>query len=102
MPQYLIQYVFVEVGHVAMVRHRPVVIVLEVLLQGHGVVWDVQHRVQVMRKHLKNRHACTGAQFALRGFHPGFFTRTQTAGFSACQDSFLLFPLDSSLLRGPQ
>lgn len=54
--QYLIQYVFVEVGHVAMIRHRPVIIILEVLLQSHGVMWDVQHRVQVVRKHLDRRH----------------------------------------------
>ncbi len=51
--QYLIQYIFVEVGHVAMIRHRSIVIILEVLLQGHRVVWDVQHCVQVVGKHLK-------------------------------------------------
>lgn len=36
-----------------MIRHRPVIIVLEVLLQGHGVMWDVQHCVQVVGKYLK-------------------------------------------------
>lgn len=39
-----------------MIRHRPVIIVLEVLLQSHGVVRDVQHCVQVVRKHLDKRH----------------------------------------------
>lgn len=36
-----------------MIGYWPVVIVLEVLLQGHGVMWNVQHRVQVVGKDLK-------------------------------------------------
>lgn len=54
--QHLGQYVFVEVGHVAMIRDRPIVIVLEVLLQSHGVMWDLQHCVQVVGQHLKKKH----------------------------------------------
>lgn len=40
-PSYLIQDVFVEVWHVAMVGYWPVVIVLKVFLQGYGVMWNV-------------------------------------------------------------
>lgn len=39
-----------------MVRHWPIIIILEVLLQCHRVVWDVQHCVQVVGKHLKKQH----------------------------------------------
>lgn len=42
-----------------MIRHWPVIVVLEMLLKGHGVEWDVQHCVQVVRKHLKNKHSCS-------------------------------------------
>lgn len=52
---YLVQYVFVKVGHVAMIGHWPLVIILEVLLQSHGVMWNVQHRVKVVGEHLHNR-----------------------------------------------
>lgn len=51
----LVQYVFVEVWHVAMIGHWPLVIILEVLLQSHGVMWNVQHRVKVVGEHLHNR-----------------------------------------------
>lgn len=63
--RYLIQDVFVEVWHVAMIRHRPVVIILEVLLQGHGVMWDVQHRVQVVGKNLNILHEHKGEKRSL-------------------------------------
>lgn len=52
----LIQYIFVEVGHVAMVRNRTVIIILEVLLQGNRVMWDVQNRVQVVGKDLRRKN----------------------------------------------
>lgn len=52
---YLVQYVFVEVRHVAMIGHWPLVIILEVLLQSHGIMWNVQHRVKVVGEHLHNR-----------------------------------------------
>lgn len=51
-PSHLIQDVFVEVWHVTMIGYWPVVIVLKVFLQGYGVMWNVQHRVQVVRKDL--------------------------------------------------
>lgn len=57
--QHLVQYIFVEVGHVAMIRHGAVIVVLEVLLQSHGVMWDLQHRVQVVRQHLTKKHVGT-------------------------------------------
>ena len=50
---YLIQDVFVEVWHVSLIGHGPIIVILEVLLQSHGVMWDVQHRVQVVGEHLK-------------------------------------------------
>lgn len=53
--QYLIEYVFVEVGHVAMIWHRAIVIILEMFLQGNRIMWDVQDSVQVVRKHLRRR-----------------------------------------------
>lgn len=49
---HLVQDVFVEVGHVALAGHRPVVVITEMLLQRHGVVGDAQHRVQVVGQHL--------------------------------------------------
>ena len=61
--QYLIQYVFVEVGHVAVIRHWTVIVVLEVLLQGDWIMRDVQHSVQVVRKHLRRKHRCGPAHF---------------------------------------
>lgn len=54
--QHLSQYIFVEVGHVAMIRHRPIIVILEVLLQSHGVMWDLQHCVQVVGQHLRKKH----------------------------------------------
>lgn len=38
-----------------MIGYWPVVIVLKVFLQGHGVMWNVQHRVQVVREDLKKK-----------------------------------------------
>ena len=49
---YFIQYVFVEVWHVALVGDWSIIIVSEVVLQCPWVVWDIQHCVQVMRQHL--------------------------------------------------
>lgn len=49
---YLVQDVFVEVRHVAMIGHWPLIIILEVLLQSNGVMWNVQHRVEVVGEHL--------------------------------------------------
>lgn len=58
---YLVQYVFVEVWHVPMIGHWALVVVLEVLLQGHGVMWNVQHCVEVVGEHLsETRHRHTG------------------------------------------
>ena len=50
----------VEVWHVALVGHRPFVVVLEVLLQGHRIMRDVHHCTQVMRKHLRNNSKVCG------------------------------------------
>lgn len=49
----LIQDELVEVRHVPLIGNRTLVIVLKMFLQRHRVVWDPQHRTQVMRKHLK-------------------------------------------------
>lgn len=87
--RYLIQYVFVEVWHVAMIRHWSIIIILEVLLQSHGVMWNIQYCIQVVGKHLeKKRHrhgCCFQSHFLQRS--ACFFTHT---GCQACQDSFLL------------
>lgn len=40
-----------------MIGYWPVVIVLKVFFQGNGVMWNVQHRVQVVRKDLKHNVA---------------------------------------------
>lgn len=50
---HLVQDVLVEVGHVSLAGHRAVVIISEVFLQGHGVMGDVQDRVQVVGQHLR-------------------------------------------------
>lgn len=42
-----------------MIRYWPVVIVLKVFLQGHGVMWNVQHCVQVVRKDLEKKKNAT-------------------------------------------
>lgn len=52
---HLVQDVLVEVGHVSLAGHGPIVIISEVLLQSHRVVGDVQDRVQVMGQHLRQR-----------------------------------------------
>lgn len=53
LPRYLVQDELVQVGHVALVGDGALVVVLEVLLQGHGVVRDVHHRTQVVGQHLQ-------------------------------------------------
>lgn len=50
---HLVQDVPVQVRHVALAGHGPVVVVPEVLLQRHGVVRDAQHRAQVVGQHLQ-------------------------------------------------
>lgn len=49
---YLGQDVVVEVGHVTLSGHGPIIVILEVLFQGHGVMWNVQGRVEIVRQHL--------------------------------------------------
>lgn len=49
---HLVQDVLVEVGHVTLTGHRAIIVIPEVLLQGHGVMGDVQDRVQVVGQHL--------------------------------------------------
>lgn len=49
----LVQDVLVEVGHVALAGHRAVIVITEVLLEGHRVMGYVQHRVQIVRQHLR-------------------------------------------------
>lgn len=50
---HLVQDILVEVGHVSLAGHRAIVIISEVLLQGHGVMRDVQDCVQVVGQHLR-------------------------------------------------
>lgn len=54
---HLVQDVLVEVGHVSLAGHGTIVIISEVLLQGHGVMRDVQDGVQVVGQHLRQRGA---------------------------------------------
>lgn len=54
---HLVQDVLVEVGHVTLTGHRAVIVIPEVLLQGHGVMGDVQDRVQVVGQHLGQRQS---------------------------------------------
>lgn len=49
---HLVQDVLVEVGHVTLTGHGAVIVIPEVLLQGHGVMGDMQDRVQVVGQHL--------------------------------------------------
>lgn len=49
---HLVEDVLVEVGHVALTGHGAIVVIPEVLLQGHGVMGDVQDRVQIVGQHL--------------------------------------------------
>lgn len=50
---HLVQDVLVEVGHVALAGHGAIIIISEVLLQGHRVMGDMQDRVQVVGQHLR-------------------------------------------------
>lgn len=50
---HLVQDVLVEVGHVSLAGHGAIIIISEVFLQSHGVMGDVQDRVQVMGQHLR-------------------------------------------------
>lgn len=60
---YLIQDEGVEVRHVALVGDGTLVVVLEVLLQGYGVVGDLHHCAQVVRQHLvRSGGVCTRHQ----------------------------------------
>ena len=54
-PTHLVQNVGVEVGHVALLGDGPVVVVPEMFLQCHGVVGEVQHRVQVVGQNLGDK-----------------------------------------------
>lgn len=49
---YLVQDVFVQVGHVTLAGHRTVIVVPEMVLQRHRVVRDAQDRAQVVGEHL--------------------------------------------------
>lgn len=54
---YLVQDEPVQVRHVPLVGDGTLVVVFEVLLQRHGVMRDVHHRAQVVRKHLQSPEA---------------------------------------------
>lgn len=54
--RYLIQYIFAEIGHVAVIRHWTIIIILEMLLQSNWIMWDVQHCVQIVREHLRKKY----------------------------------------------
>lgn len=50
---YLIQDEGVQVRHVALVGDGTLVVIFKVLLQRHGVMWDLHHRAQVVGQHLE-------------------------------------------------
>jgi hypothetical protein len=52
---HLVQYESIEVGHVALVGHRALIIILKVLLQGDWVMGYLHHSAQVMREHLSDQ-----------------------------------------------
>lgn len=73
---HLVEDVLVEVGHVTLTGHGAIVVIPEVLLQGHGVMGDVQDRVQVVGQHLGQRDSllsCTQS---------GLDQRTDSIGLS--------------------
>lgn len=97
---YLIQYVFVEVWHVAMIRHRSIIIILEVLLQSHGVMWNIQYCIQVVGKHLekkRHRHGCCFQSQFLQS-SACFFTHSVTHRLPSMSGQLPAASLDSSPL----
>lgn len=95
-PSYLIQDVFIEVWHVAMIGYWTVVVILKVFLQGHGVMGNVQHCVQVVRKDLKKKKKKNATKhnvtFQVRvGFTDIAQAHTGKHTPPASQNSFLLF-----------
>ena len=52
---YLIQYEFVEVGHVSLAGNGSVIIIAEMLLQSRLVVRNPQYTVQVVGQNLNAR-----------------------------------------------
>jgi len=50
-----------------MVGDGTMVVVLEVFLQGHGVVRDVHHRAQVVGEHLRRHRQYAGLRRHLMG-----------------------------------
>lgn len=52
-----------------MFGHWPLVIILEVLLQSYGVVWNVQHSVEVVGEHLYRRQHSYMDQETAWGFY---------------------------------
>lgn len=51
---HLIQDVFVEVRHITLTGNWAIIVIPEVLLQSHGVMWDTQDCAQVVRQYLKD------------------------------------------------
>lgn len=51
---HLIEDVFVEIRHITLTGNWTIVIIPEVLLQSHRVMWDTQDCAQVVRQYLKN------------------------------------------------
>lgn len=49
---YPVQDEGVQIGHVALRRHGSLVVVLEMFLQLRALMWNLQHRVQVVRQDL--------------------------------------------------
>lgn len=61
---HLVEDVPVEVRHVALVRERPLVIIFEMLLKGHGVMRDPHHGAQVVGQHLHTQNRTIRAKTA--------------------------------------
>ena len=51
---HLVQDKCVQVGHVSLVRHRPLIIIFKVFLKCHWIVRDFHHSTQVMWENLQN------------------------------------------------
>lgn len=51
----LVQDEPVEVRHVSLIGDGTFIVIFEVLLQSHGVVWDPQDGAQVVRQHLESK-----------------------------------------------
>lgn len=54
---YLVEDILIEVGHVALIGHRSIIVISEVLLQCLFVMGDAQGRAQVVGEDLKQNRS---------------------------------------------